>query len=117
MSNAQLEAAIEAAWEARDTITPATTGEQREAIVEGVGDHGDVEHAEQRGERRRNEPDDSATVASTRAGVFSRDGTGRCCEPRGKSRPGEGNALERAGDRASARRSRSGVLDRRTQRL
>ena len=32
MSNAQLEAAIEAAWEARDTITPATTGEQREAI-------------------------------------------------------------------------------------
>ena len=32
MSNAQLEPAIEAAWEARDTITPATTGEQREAI-------------------------------------------------------------------------------------
>ncbi len=32
MSNAQLEAAIEAAWEARDTITPATTGETREAI-------------------------------------------------------------------------------------
>ncbi len=32
MSNAQLEAAIEAAWEARDTITPATTGEAREAI-------------------------------------------------------------------------------------
>ncbi|WP_170360728.1 2,3,4,5-tetrahydropyridine-2,6-dicarboxylate N-succinyltransferase [Ruegeria arenilitoris] len=32
MSNAQLETAIEAAWEARDTITPATTGEQREAI-------------------------------------------------------------------------------------
>ncbi len=32
MSNAQLEAAIEAAWDARDTITPATTGEQREAI-------------------------------------------------------------------------------------
>ena len=32
MSNAQLEAAIEAAWEARDTITPATTGEVREAI-------------------------------------------------------------------------------------
>ncbi|WP_419741116.1 2,3,4,5-tetrahydropyridine-2,6-dicarboxylate N-succinyltransferase [Ruegeria sp.] len=32
MSNAQLEAAIESAWEARDTITPATTGEQREAI-------------------------------------------------------------------------------------
>jgi 2,3,4,5-tetrahydropyridine-2-carboxylate N-succinyltransferase len=32
MSNAQLETAIEAAWEARDTITPATTGEQRDAI-------------------------------------------------------------------------------------
>jgi len=34
MSNTQLETAIEAAWEARDTITPATTGEQREAIEE-----------------------------------------------------------------------------------
>jgi len=32
MSNAQLESAIEAAWDARDTITPATTGETREAI-------------------------------------------------------------------------------------
>ncbi len=32
MSNAQLETAIDAAWEARDTITPATTGETREAI-------------------------------------------------------------------------------------
>ena len=32
MSNAQLETAIEAAWEARDTITPATTGEARDAI-------------------------------------------------------------------------------------
>ncbi|MEI4473151.1 2,3,4,5-tetrahydropyridine-2,6-dicarboxylate N-succinyltransferase [Frigidibacter sp. MR17.24] len=32
MSNAQLETAIEAAWEARDAITPATTGETREAI-------------------------------------------------------------------------------------
>ena len=32
MSNAALEAAIEAAWEARDTITPATQGEDREAI-------------------------------------------------------------------------------------
>ena len=31
-ANAQLEAAIEAAWEARDQITPATTGETREAI-------------------------------------------------------------------------------------
>jgi 2,3,4,5-tetrahydropyridine-2-carboxylate N-succinyltransferase len=32
MSNAQLEAAIEAAWETRDQITPATKGEAREAI-------------------------------------------------------------------------------------
>ena len=32
MSNAQLEAAIEAAWDARDQITPATTGETRDAI-------------------------------------------------------------------------------------
>jgi len=32
MSDAALETAIEAAWEARDTITPATTGETREAI-------------------------------------------------------------------------------------
>ena len=32
MSNAQLEIAIEASWDARDTITPATTGETREAI-------------------------------------------------------------------------------------
>ncbi len=32
MSNAQLEAAIEAAWDARDTITPTTTGETRDAI-------------------------------------------------------------------------------------
>ncbi|QIE45847.1 2,3,4,5-tetrahydropyridine-2,6-dicarboxylate N-succinyltransferase [Pseudohalocynthiibacter aestuariivivens] len=32
MSNAQLETAIDAAWEARDQITPATGGETREAI-------------------------------------------------------------------------------------
>ncbi|WP_456386378.1 2,3,4,5-tetrahydropyridine-2,6-dicarboxylate N-succinyltransferase [Profundibacter sp.] len=32
MSNEQLETAIEAAWDARDKITPATTGEAREAI-------------------------------------------------------------------------------------
>lgn len=32
MSNAQLETAIEAAWDARDTISTATTGEVREAI-------------------------------------------------------------------------------------
>ncbi|MBY6113711.1 2,3,4,5-tetrahydropyridine-2,6-dicarboxylate N-succinyltransferase [Mameliella alba] len=32
MSNAQLETAIEAAWEVRDTITPETKGETRDAI-------------------------------------------------------------------------------------
>ncbi|MCH8467198.1 MAG: 2,3,4,5-tetrahydropyridine-2,6-dicarboxylate N-succinyltransferase [Roseinatronobacter sp.] len=32
MSHTELEAAIEAAWEARDTITPASTGPAREAI-------------------------------------------------------------------------------------
>ena len=32
MPNAQRETAIEAAWDARDTITPSTTGETREAI-------------------------------------------------------------------------------------
>jgi 2,3,4,5-tetrahydropyridine-2-carboxylate N-succinyltransferase len=32
MSNTHLETAIEAAWEARDTITPATKGETRDAI-------------------------------------------------------------------------------------
>ena len=32
MSNEQLEAAIESAWENRDAITPATQGETREAI-------------------------------------------------------------------------------------
>ena len=32
MSNEHLEIAIEAAWDARDTITPATTGEARDAI-------------------------------------------------------------------------------------
>jgi 2,3,4,5-tetrahydropyridine-2-carboxylate N-succinyltransferase len=32
MSNAQLETAIEAAWDARDSITPNTTGETRDAI-------------------------------------------------------------------------------------
>jgi len=32
MSNAQLETAIEAAWEMRETISPATTGETRDAI-------------------------------------------------------------------------------------
>ncbi|WP_291735102.1 2,3,4,5-tetrahydropyridine-2,6-dicarboxylate N-succinyltransferase [Leisingera sp. F5] len=48
MSNAQLEAAIEAAWEARDTITPATTGEQREAIEDTLNalDSGSLRVAE-----------------------------------------------------------------------
>lgn len=32
MSNAALEIAVEAAWDARDTITPATKGEARDAI-------------------------------------------------------------------------------------
>jgi 2,3,4,5-tetrahydropyridine-2-carboxylate N-succinyltransferase len=32
MSNEQLEKAIEAAWDARDAITPSTTGNTREAI-------------------------------------------------------------------------------------
>ncbi|WP_415184272.1 2,3,4,5-tetrahydropyridine-2,6-dicarboxylate N-succinyltransferase [Phaeovulum sp.] len=32
MTNAALETAIESAWEARDTITPATKGEVREAV-------------------------------------------------------------------------------------
>ena len=32
MSNAQLQTAIDAAWDARDTITTSTTGETREAI-------------------------------------------------------------------------------------
>ena len=34
MSHAQLETAIEAAWEARDSLSPATGGETREAIEE-----------------------------------------------------------------------------------
>jgi 2,3,4,5-tetrahydropyridine-2-carboxylate N-succinyltransferase len=33
MTDAQLEATIDAAWEARDTITPATTGAVREAVA------------------------------------------------------------------------------------
>jgi hypothetical protein len=32
MSNAALESAIETAWEGRDSITPATKGEARDAI-------------------------------------------------------------------------------------
>jgi 2,3,4,5-tetrahydropyridine-2-carboxylate N-succinyltransferase len=50
MSNAQLETAIEAAWEARDTITPATTGETREAIEDTLNalDSGSLRVAEPR---------------------------------------------------------------------
>lgn len=48
MPNAALESAIEAAWEARDTITPATRGETRDAIgttLEGL-DKGKIRVAE-----------------------------------------------------------------------
>ncbi len=50
MSNEQLEVAIEAAWEARDTITPATTGETREAIEDTLNalDSGKLRVAEPR---------------------------------------------------------------------
>jgi 2,3,4,5-tetrahydropyridine-2-carboxylate N-succinyltransferase len=50
MSKAQLETAIEAAWEARDTITPATTGEVREAIEDTLNalDSGTLRVAEPR---------------------------------------------------------------------
>ena len=48
MSNAQLESAIEAAWDARDKITPATTGETREAIEDTLNalDSGSLRVAE-----------------------------------------------------------------------
>ncbi|MCZ4352944.1 2,3,4,5-tetrahydropyridine-2,6-dicarboxylate N-succinyltransferase [Roseovarius aestuarii] len=51
MSNAQLETAIEAAWEARDQITPATKGETRDAIEQTLSalDSGTLRVAE-RGE-------------------------------------------------------------------
>lgn len=50
MSNAQLEIAIEAAWDARDTISPATTGEVREAIEDTLNalDSGKLRVAEPR---------------------------------------------------------------------
>jgi len=52
MSNAQLEAAIEAAWETRDQITPATTGETREAIEATLDalDGGGLRVAEKQGD-------------------------------------------------------------------
>jgi len=50
MSNAPLEATIEAAWDARDTITPATTGETRDAIEATLAalDSGTLRVAERR---------------------------------------------------------------------
>ncbi len=51
MPNSQLETAIEAAWDARDTISPATTGETREAIEDTLNalDSGKLRVAEPRG--------------------------------------------------------------------
>ncbi|MEE9452895.1 MAG: 2,3,4,5-tetrahydropyridine-2,6-dicarboxylate N-succinyltransferase [Paracoccaceae bacterium] len=50
MSNAQLETTIEAAWEARDKISPATSGEVREAIEDTLSalDRGTLRVAEPR---------------------------------------------------------------------
>ncbi|WP_039018596.1 2,3,4,5-tetrahydropyridine-2,6-dicarboxylate N-succinyltransferase [Halocynthiibacter namhaensis] len=50
MSNAQLETAIEAAWDARDTISSATTGEMRNAIEDTLNalDSGKLRVAEPR---------------------------------------------------------------------
>jgi 2,3,4,5-tetrahydropyridine-2-carboxylate N-succinyltransferase len=50
MSNAQLETAIEAAWDARDTITTSTQGEVREAITDTMDalDSGKLRVAERR---------------------------------------------------------------------
>jgi len=47
-ANAQLEAAIDAAWEARETISPASQGEMREAIEETLNalDSGSLRVAE-----------------------------------------------------------------------
>ena len=51
MSNDALEKAIETAWEGRDAITPATTGETREAIEDTLNalDSGKLRVAEKRG--------------------------------------------------------------------
>ena len=50
MSNVQLETAIEASWENRDSITPATTGEVRAAIEDTLNalDSGTLRVAEPR---------------------------------------------------------------------
>ncbi len=52
MSNAQLETAIEAAWDTRDQITSATTGETREAIEDTLNalDSGKLRVAEKQGD-------------------------------------------------------------------
>ena len=54
MSNAQLETAIEAAWENRESITPATTGETREAIEDTLNalDGGGLRVAEKQDDGR-----------------------------------------------------------------
>jgi 2,3,4,5-tetrahydropyridine-2-carboxylate N-succinyltransferase len=51
MTNAALETAIETAWDARDTITPATKGEARDAIETTLTalDNGTLRVAEKRG--------------------------------------------------------------------
>ncbi|MEO0914880.1 MAG: 2,3,4,5-tetrahydropyridine-2,6-dicarboxylate N-succinyltransferase, partial [Pseudomonadota bacterium] len=51
MDRAALESAIEAAWDARDTITPATTGETKEAIEDTLNalDSGTLRVAEKQG--------------------------------------------------------------------
>ncbi|MBV0890260.1 2,3,4,5-tetrahydropyridine-2,6-dicarboxylate N-succinyltransferase [Paracoccus sp. Z118] len=51
MTNAALESAIEAAWDTRDTISPATTGEVRDAIEATLDalDSGSLRVAEKRG--------------------------------------------------------------------
>src|SRR5690606_32815217 len=51
MSYAALETAIEAAWDARDSISPATTGETRDAIETTLDalDRGELRVAEKRG--------------------------------------------------------------------
>ena len=51
MSNAALEAAIEAAWDVRDTITPTSQGEARDAIEATLDalDKGALRVAEKRG--------------------------------------------------------------------
>ena len=51
MTHAALEAAIEAAWEARDGISPATRGEARDAIEATLSalDGGSLRVAEKRG--------------------------------------------------------------------